>query len=75
MAILTPETHAPRRVFDANGVELHYVTWCDTETGEAVHVVDDAFVMTDVTVNDAGELVVRTEWRQHRAPLRVEWTT
>lgn len=75
MAILTPETHTSGRVFDANGVELRYVTWCDTVTGEAVHVVDDAFVMMDATVNDAGDLVVRTEWRQHPAPLRWEAMT
>ncbi len=55
-------------VFDANGVELKYATWCDTETGEAVHLARDerGFVFT---VNDEGETIAKTEWRQHPAPL------
>lgn len=66
--ILDAKTHAPCTVWDANGVEVTYAVWCDTETGEAVHLIrgDDGFVLT---INEEGEQVVKTEWRQHPAPL------
>lgn len=63
MAILTAENDSPCRVFDANGVMLELVVWCDTETGEASHLVHQG---------DDAELRVRTERREHPAPLRVE---
>ncbi len=53
-------------VFDANGVRLEYVVWCDTATGEAVHVV----LPLESTIDDAGEACLRTEWREHPAPLK-----
>ena len=53
-------------VFDANGVPLKYVVWCDTETGEAVHIVRPL----EFTIDDDGEAGVRKEWRQHPAPLK-----
>jgi hypothetical protein len=53
-------------VFDANGVPLKYVVWCDTETGEAVHIVQPL----EFTIDDDGEAGVRKEWRQHPAPLK-----
>lgn len=66
--IATGKTHWGWNVFDANGVQLHYVTWCDTETGEAVHISfeDGRCVMA---VDDAGSPVAKTEWRKHPAPL------
>jgi hypothetical protein len=66
--IATGKTHWGFNVFDANGVQLHGVTWCDTETGEAVHLVKDdkGFVRT---FNEEGKDVVKTEWRQHPSPL------
>lgn len=53
-------------VFDANGVPLEYVVWCDTETGEAVHVVHPL----ESTVDEGGEAGLRKEWRQHPVPLK-----
>ena len=72
MAILTAEKDFPCRVFDANGVKLEFVTWCDTETGEASHLVKGLDGKFGLVVADDGELRARTEWRQHPAPLRVE---
>ena len=67
--ILKVQDHYPCRVFDANGVELKYAFWADTETGEAVHYVrDDSGYCW--TVNDEGVPVLATEWKQHPAPLR-----
>lgn len=49
-----------------------YCIWCDTETGEAVHYKRSGGVMSwDMIVNEAGEKILATEWRQHPAPLRV----
>ena len=67
--ILKVPDHCRCRVFDANGVELKYAVWADTDTGEAVHYVRDetGFVLT--TDEAYGERCVKTEWRQHPAPL------
>lgn len=67
--ILAVETHAPGSVFDANGQELLYVIWADTETGETCHLVkgDDGRFQT--THDDTGRPTVAKEWRQHPAPL------
>jgi hypothetical protein len=57
------------KVFDANGVELLFVIGCDTETGEAEHLVSDgkgSFVLTD-----DGEAAKRVTFT-HPAPLRFE---
>ena len=68
--ILRTEDKMPCRVFDANGVELKYAVWADTETGEAVHLTGEigGFVFS---VRDDGQPGVATEWRQHPAPLRM----
>ena len=68
MIVKVPE-HLFGDVYDANGVQLQLCTWADTETGEAVHIVSEHPGPLFTTVSDAGELVVRTEWRQHAAPL------
>ena len=67
--ILKIPDHYRCRVFDANGVELKYAIWADTETGEAVHYVRDDGGWVFV-VNDEGARVIATEWTQHPAPLR-----
>jgi hypothetical protein len=64
MILKVPE-HVACEVWDANGVPLKYVMWCDTETGEAVHIVRPL----EFTIDDDGEAGVRKEWRQHPAPL------
>lgn len=69
--IVEAKTHAPGSIFDANGVELMYVTWADTESGEAVHLVRegdrcDQFLYTR---DDSGREVVATVRKQHPAPL------
>jgi hypothetical protein len=66
--IVTVQTHAPCRLFDADGVDLtpQRVVWADTETGEYVcYSLDEAgeFVRTQ------GE--IRRESRQAPAPLSV----
>jgi hypothetical protein len=57
----------PCRVFDANGVELAFVTWCDTETGEVEFLKrkDGFFVPT----SDGKRIEKFREFRP--APLRV----
>ena len=67
MILKVPE-HCPCKVFDANGVELQYAIWADTETGEAVHLVKDdkGFV---ISVHEKGNLGPKCEWRKHPAPL------
>lgn len=67
MILKTPDHRC--RVFDANGVELKHAIWADTETGEAVHHVRDDGGWVFV-VNDEGERVLATKWKQHPAPLR-----
>jgi hypothetical protein len=60
-------------VYDANGVELEFCVWADTETGEAVHLIVEKSArgaMFTYTVNDAGEEILLTRWQQHPAPLR-----
>ena len=50
-------------VCDATGKPLEYVVWCNTETGEAVHIVKPFETV-------AGEDdTLRKEWRQHPSPL------
>lgn len=57
-------------LYDATGAELKYVVWADTETGEAVHVVFDDDGRVSRTHDEQGQAVVKTQWRQHQAPLR-----
>lgn len=40
-------THGPCRLFDADGKEVMYAIWADTETGEVIQYVrrDDKFVI------------------------------
>jgi hypothetical protein len=64
MILKIPE-HFGTRVYDADGKELQYCTWCDTETGEAIHIKWPI----EHTVDDSGQLTVATEWRYHKAPL------
>lgn len=52
-------------VFDANGYRLECCIWCDTETGEAVHIITPI----EPVINDSGEEVFKTKWCQHPAPL------
>ena len=70
MILKVPE-HFNYRVCDADGKYLEFCTWCDTETGEAVHIKQPI----EHTVDDFGQLTVATEWRQHKAPLTYERIT
>lgn len=56
-------------LFDANGTELLFAVWADTESGEVCHLVkgDDGRFQT--THDDTGRPTVAKEWRQHPAPL------
>lgn len=67
--IVSVKTRPPCRLYDADGREVLYAVWADTETGEAIQYVrrDDKFVIE----NDE----VVKEKRQHPAPLRVEQIT
>ena len=67
--IVSVKTSKPCRLFDADGREVLYAIWADTDTGEAIQYVrrDGKFVIE----ND--EVVKET--RQHPAPLRVEQIT
>jgi len=65
MMILKASEHFDYRIYDAYGKYLEYCTWCDTETGEAVHVK----LPIERTIDHAGDESVATEWRYHKAPL------
>lgn len=67
--IVSVKTSKPCRLFDAEGREVLYAVWADTETGEVQQYVrkDDKFVIEN------NEVVKET--RQHPAPLRVEQIT
>lgn len=54
------------QLYDANGVEILYAVWADTETGEVVALVKDAtgYVWTD------DKRDVKRERKTHPAPLR-----
>ena len=67
MILKVPE-HCFYRVCDAEGDYLDNCVWCDTETGEAVHVKNPIERIVDHT----GEESVATEWRDHKAPLTYE---
>ncbi len=64
MILKVPE-HFNYRVYDSSGKELRYCTWCDTETGEAVHY---KWPIRD-TIDHTGRISFATEWRYHKAPL------
>ena len=70
MILKVPE-HCFYRVCDADGKYLEYCTWCDTETGEAVHVKQPI----EHIVDDTGDGSIATEWRYHKAPLTYERIT
>lgn len=53
------------------GKYLDNCIWCDTETGEAVHVKQPIERIIDHT----GKESVATEWRDHKAPLTYERIT
>ena len=59
------------RVYDADGKELRFCTWCNTETGEAVHIKNP---VRD-TIDHAGNVAVATEWKYHKPPLTYERIT
>jgi hypothetical protein len=74
--ILTPETHAPCRVFDANGTPLGVeCIWANTATGEARHFATSesgGFKWQVAGSHGEKKLVVPIETRWHPAPLRWE---
>jgi len=69
--ILRESDHWPCRVFDANGVELRFAVWVDTETGDALHLAGELGGFM-IALRDDGHRGVATEWRKHPAPLRME---
>lgn len=64
--ILDVKTHRPCRLFDAEGKEVLYAVWADTETGEVVQYVrdDDRFRIENNKVVKVKNVLP--------APLRVE---
>ncbi len=67
--IVSVKTSKPCRLFDAEGREVLYAIWADTDTGEAIQYVrkDGKFVIEN------NEVVKET--KTHPAPLRVEQIT
>jgi len=63
--ILSVPNDCQCQVFDSNGKPLEYVVWCDTETGEAVHIV----IPIEAVAGEDGTLEAQKEWRQHPPPL------
>jgi hypothetical protein len=73
--ILTPETHGPCRVFDANGNELSGgpCIWANATTGESKHLVPKADgTMEWYATGDERVCAHVVETRWHPAPLRWE---
>ena len=72
MMILFVEARpCPCRVFDANGVELNYVTFCNTETGEVEqfeYKEGEPVVSED---EQTGELRLNRVRAFHPSPLRI----
>lgn len=64
--ILSVDTHRPCLLFDADGNEVRYAIWADTETGEVIQYVrkDDKFVIENNEVVKVKNVLP--------APLRVE---
>lgn len=60
----------PMRIFDANGMELHRVVECDTETGRVMRFVheNNSYVLTPCRTR-----IVKSV-RFYKPPLRVEAT-
>lgn len=67
--IVEVKTHAPGQLFDANGEELLYVVWADTETGEAVHLIKRFDGRFEMTHDETGRVTAMKAWRQHPSPL------
>ena len=67
--IVTTETHARHRLFDANGDEVPLPTWADTESGVVVRLVPDG--RGGAKLNADRTKVLRTI-DKYRAPLRLE---
>lgn len=61
------EPWKPGRVFDANGEEIKFVIWMDTESGEVVQLRNDGQVPL---LNDDRSDVLRDR-KTHPAPLTV----
>lgn len=65
---------APCKVFDATGAEIPHCVWADTETGEAVVLMQmwQADGKIRWTFDGSGEYQPCTERKQFPAPLRLE---
>ena len=61
------EPWKPGRVFDANGQEIKFVVWMDTESGEVVQLRNDGHVPL---LNDDRSDVLRDS-KTYPAPLTV----
>lgn len=59
----------PRRVFDADGVEINFVVKCDTESGEAVTLKLNEKGAPYEDPRNLGETA--KEYRKYKSPLRV----
>ena len=64
--ILDVKTHGPGKLFDANGVEILYGIWADTETGEVLQYVKENGSFRFVN----GDIVMDT--KTYPAPLRLD---
>jgi hypothetical protein len=69
--IATTDTHWRCRLYDANGVQIHYAVWADTDTGEVVVLCRDSDGRIEPATDDSGRETVKKEWQQHPAPLRL----
>jgi|LakMenEpi03Aug12_release.lakeMendotaPanAssembly.Ray.scaffolds.fasta_scaffold10716_20 hypothetical protein len=65
------QTGTAYHVFDANGVELSDVCWCDTETGEVKHPARDEDGNIKTTIRFDGAVVTVLESQVYPAPLRL----
>ncbi len=66
-----PDCFAIYILIDAKGEEIMMCTWADTVTGEVVVIDRDDEGSPVTTIDDTGEIVVKTKWMKYEPPLTI----
>ena len=59
------------KLVDAKGEEIVMCTWADTITGEVIVIDRDDEGSPVMTIDDAGQVVIKTKWMQYEPPLTI----
>ena len=59
------------KLVDAKGEEIMMCTWADTVTGEVIVIDRDDEGSPVMTIDDAGQVVLKTKWMQYEPPLTI----